>query len=175
MLEAHRQLKRVQRQQAALAELPLAQLTALTANISRDPKKGQPFTAQQFLMFGDREKTEEAFTPEVAATALALRHEDKLPSVLLTVWPQLVECSTTNAKPPAVRALHSDDDRVWVLAPQFERDGNVRGGLVAVRGQISGPVVLRELDRPLLRHCLKLPERKGFGWLESDLLLLRSQ
>jgi len=47
----------------------------------------------------------------------------------------------------------------------------VRGGLVAVRGQLSGRIVLRELDRPLIRHAVRLPARKGFGWLEADLLL----
>lgn len=175
MLEAHRQLKRVQRQQAALTEMPTAQLTAMLANVNRDPSKGKPFTAQQFLLFQEQQADGDALRPEVAAVALALRHEDCLPAIFLTVWDKVLDASRTEAKPPAVRALHNDDNTVWVLAPQFERDGHIRGGLVAVRGQISGPVLLRELDRPLLRHRLKLPERKGFGWLESDLLLVRAQ
>lgn len=175
VLEAHRHLHRIKRQQAALLELPLAQLTALTANVNRDPAKGKPFTAQDFLMFQEERPSDDRLRPEVAAVALALRNEDRLPRLLLTIWTELLEASKQDAKVPAVRALHSADEAVWVLAPRFERDGHVRGGLVAVNGRLHGPVTLRELDRPLMRHRLVLPERKGFGWLESDLLLLRAK
>lgn len=175
MLEAHRHLHRIKRQQAALLELPLAQLTALTANVNRDPAKGKPFSAADFLMFQEDRPRDDAMRPEVAAVALALRNEDRLPALFLTVWQELLEASKQAAKPPAVRALHNADETVWVLAPRFERDGHVRGGLVGVRGQLHGPVTLRELDRPLMRHRLVLPVRKGFGWLESDLLLLRAK
>jgi hypothetical protein len=44
--------------------------------------------------------------------------------------------------------------------------------LVLVKGRISGPVRLRDVDRPLLTHDLVLPERPGFGWLEAGLLLV---
>lgn len=172
MLAAHRQLRRIQRQQAGLAEMSTAQLTALTANVNRDPAKGQPFTAEDFLLFREDRKDDDDIRPEVAAVALALRNEDRLPALLLTIWPELLEAGKKSASVPRIRALHSDDDAVWVLAPRFEQDGHVRGGLVAVKGQVSGPINLRELDRPLLRHRLVLPERKGFGWLESDLLLV---
>lgn len=175
MLEAHRHLRRIQRQQAALLELPLAQLTALTANVARDPAKGKPFSASDFLMFQEERQTDDGIRPEVAAVALALRNENRLPSLLLTIWPELVEAAKQDGKPPAIRALHNADETVWVLAPRFERDGHVRGGLVAVRGQLHGPVTLRELDKPLMRHRVVLPLRKGFGWLESDLLLLRAK
>jgi hypothetical protein len=75
---------------------------------------------------------------------------------------------------PEVRALHSDDDAVWVLAPVWEATG-IRGGLVLVKGQISGSVLLRDLDRPLLTHQLQLPERPGFGWIEAGCLLLSAE
>jgi hypothetical protein len=72
---------------------------------------------------------------------------------------------------PEVRALHSDDEAVWVLAPVWEASG-IRGGLVLVRGQISGVTVLRDMDRPLLTYQLQVPQRPGFGWIEAGCLLL---
>jgi hypothetical protein len=169
VLAAYDELHQIQRQQAAIMELPIAQLTALTANINRDPKKGEPFSTEQFCFFRDKPAAD-GISGDVAAVALALRHEDRCPALVISIWPDILEASKQPGKPPPVRALHSDDDAVWVLAPTWE-GRNIRGGLVAVRGRISGPVVLRELDRPLIRHSLQLPQREGFGWLEADLLL----
>lgn len=167
-----RELRRIQREQAALAELPTAQLTALTANINRDSKKqSKPFTANDFALFQGEREDDKPFRPDVAAVALALRHEGKAPPMLLTCWQQVLASATEHCKPPSPRAWHSDDDAVWVLAPAFE-GSNVRGGLVLVRGPISGSVLLRDLDRPLLTHRVELPKRKGFGWIEAGLLLL---
>ena len=39
MHRAYRNLQRIKREQAALNELPVAQLTSLTANLNRDPSK----------------------------------------------------------------------------------------------------------------------------------------
>lgn len=171
MLRAHEELQQIQREQAALAELPIAQLTAMMANINRDPSKGKPFSTEQFCFFRPEQRSDDAFTPEVAAVALALRHEGRCPPLVIAAWSQVLEAAKQQANMPPVRALVSDDDAVWVLAPRWEA-GNVRGGLVAVRGQIDGTVELKELDRPLIRHRLRLPQRKGFGWLEADLLLV---
>jgi hypothetical protein len=170
VLAAYEELQQIQRQQAAINELGVAQLTALMANVNRDPAKSQPFTTEQFCFFREQDQAAGGLSPEVAAVALALRHEDRCPPLLLTIWPDILKASKTAAKPPAVRALRSDDDAVWVLAPSWE-GRNVRGGLVVVRGQLSGRIVLRELDRPLIRHEVRLPTRKGFGWLEAGLLL----
>jgi hypothetical protein len=170
VLAAYEELQQIQRQQAAINELGVAQLTALMANVNRDPAKTQPFATEQFCFFREQQEAADGLSPEVAAVALALRHEDRCPPLLLTIWPDILKASKTTARPPAVRALRSDDDAVWVLAPRWE-GRNVRGGLVVVRGQLSGRIVLRELDRPLIRHEVRLPQRKGFGWLEADLLL----
>lgn len=170
MLRAHEELQAIQREQAGLAELPVAQLTALMANVNRDPAKSQPFSTEQFCFFRDAAKPD-GLSAEVAAVALALRHEGRCPSLVVAAWDQVLQAASEATSMPVVRALVSDDEAVWVLAPRWET-GNVRGGLVAVRGQIAGTVELHELDRPLIRHRLKLPERKGFGWLEADLLLV---
>ena len=71
MLRAWRHLHKIRRAHASLAELPIAALQALTANINRDPKKSKPFTALDFAMFRERESDDKVLTPEVAATALA--------------------------------------------------------------------------------------------------------
>lgn len=153
-------------------ELPVAQLTALMANINRDPKKSKPFTTAQFCLFGEeREEDRQAvFAPEVAAVALALRHEQLAPALLLTVWPQVLASSSEAAKVPSVRALRTDDEAVWVLAPRWE-GANIRGGLVLVRGAIRGSLHLRDLDRPLLTYDVRIPERSGYGWIEAGTLL----
>lgn len=172
MLEAYGHLQRLERRKAALQELPVAQLTALTANLNRDSKKSpKPFSAHDFAIFQERKEVQSQFPPEVAAIALELRHEGCVPELLLTVWPELVRCATSSAKVPPVRAFRSDDDAVWVLAPVWEGQ-NCRGGLVLVRGRIHGTVVIRDIDRPLLSYRLRVPQRPGYGWIEAGLLLV---
>lgn len=153
-----------------MAELPLASLQALTANISRDPKKGKPFTPLDFCLFRDEEK-EAGLSAEVAAAALSLRHEGKAAPILLAAWTQILASANKSAKVPAIRALHSDDDAVWVVCPQWEGK-NVRGGLVAVSACRHGIVRLRDVDRPLMTYDLVIPHRQLAGWLEGGLLLV---
>lgn len=170
VLAAHEQLQQIRRENAALAELPVAQLTAMLGNVHRDPAKSQPFTTEQFCFFREPTKPD-GISPEVAAVALALRHEERCPPLVVAIWDQVLQAAKPDVSMPPVRALCSDDGACWVLAPRWEA-GNVRGGLVTVRGAIAGTVEFYELDRPLIRHRLKLPQRKGFGWLEADLLLV---
>jgi len=169
------ELHRIRRDQAATQELPVAQLAAMLANIHRDSKKqAKPFALLDFCLFRENDQPDDTLSAEVAAVALDLRHEGRCPALLLTIWPQVLAAAAEGTKMPSVRALHTADDAVWVLAPKWEGP-HVRGGLVLVRGQISGSVVLRELDRPLLTHRLKLPSRQGFGWLETGLLLVSEE
>lgn len=171
VLSAWRELQRIKRDELALAELPVAALAALTANINRDPKKGQPFKPQDFALFGQEQQPKAQLPPEVAATALALRHEGKAPPILLAAWHAILASATDQAKVPSVRALASDDGRVWVLCPVWEGK-NVRGGLVGVTGFGHGSFVLRDIDRPLATYVLQVPKRPLAGWLESGLLLV---
>lgn len=174
MLQAWRELQRIRREAAQLQEMPVAQLAALLANVNRDPKKGKPFSLQDFQLFAGEQKAERRLSAEVAAVALALKHEDKAPPLLVSVWNEVLSSAADGTRMPAVRALHSDDDAVWILAPTWEATG-IRGGLVLVRGQISGTRTLRDLDRPLLTHQLQIPERAGFGWIEAGCLLLLAE
>ena len=170
MLRAWKQLHKIRRDNAALAELPIAALQALTANINRDPKKSKPFTALDFAMFRERESDHKVLSPEVAATALALRAEKKDAPILLAAWDKVLASATTTAKIPEVRALHSDDNQIWILCPTWEGK-NVRAGLIAVADHIFGVVRLRDIDRPLTTYSLTIPDRRTFAWLETGLLL----
>lgn len=170
MLRAWKQLHKIRRDNAALAELPIAALQALTANINRDPKKSKPFTPLDFAMFRERESDDKVLTPEVAATALALRAEKKDAPILLAAWDKVLASATTSAKIPEVRALHSDDNQIWILCPTWEGK-NVRAGLIAVADHIFGVVRFRDIDRPLTTYSLNIPDRRTFAWLETGLLL----
>lgn len=175
VLRAWSALERLHRKQLALSELPVAQLVMLTANLNRDPKKSaQPFQLQDFCLFKEESEGSQVLPPAAAHVALALRHEGQLPQVLLSVWKEILASAQGVPKEPPVRALASDDRTVWAVAPSWEGK-NIRGGVVAVDGRPRGPVVLRDIDRPLLTYRVKVPERKGFGWVEVGCLLLAAE
>lgn len=154
-----------------MAELSTAQLTALMANINRDPKKSKAFEAKDFCIFReDRQEAKGQLPPEVAAVALDLHHQKRLPAIVLCAWQEVLKSAKDGVRSPEVKALHSDDEKVWVLAPSWE-GANIRGGLVAVHGQLSGVVKVRDLDRPLAVYEVVLPVREKAGWLEANLLL----
>ncbi|MFZ9960487.1 MAG: hypothetical protein ACO3GP_08850, partial [Candidatus Limnocylindrus sp.] len=94
--------------------------------------------------------------------------------LLIAVWPQILASVKPDVKPPETRALVSEDEKVWVLAPKWE-GSNCRGGLVLVGDRIHGEVLLRDIDRPLLKHRLILPLRGGMGWAEGQSLLLAAE
>lgn len=171
VLNAWKALQKLKREEMALQELPIASLCALTANINRDPKKGKPFAPADFALFREREEQTAQLSPEVAAVALALRHEDKAPPILLTAWTEVLASATESAQVPPVRALRSDDGRVWVLAPSWE-GRNIRGGLVMTSGCAHGHFVLRDIDRTLATYVVQVPKRPLAGWLEAGLLLV---
>lgn len=172
MLQAWEQLQRIRRDQAALIELPVAQLTSLMANINRDSKKApQPFSLQDFTLFWrDPSKEEAAFPPLAAAVALALRHEGKLPPVLIGVWPAVLAAAGKAPHPPKLRALISDDGEVALLAPVLE--GKHFRGLLAVSTYPAGGVVkLRDVDRPLISYTVQLGASDHFSYVVSGELV----
>jgi hypothetical protein len=173
VLSAWRHLQRIRRDNAALHELPIAALQALTANLHRDTtKRAKPYEHTDFQLFrnSDDEAEQASLSPEVAAVALALRAEGKDAPILLAAWDRVLSSATPHAKPPSIRALHSDDRQVWIVCPTWE-GRNIRGGLVAVGDAIHGPALLRDVDRPLATYRVVLPDRRTFAWLESGLLL----
>ena len=158
-------------------EAPIASLQALTANLNRDPKKTKPFTTADFMMFRDSDadqKEKAVLPPAVAAAMLELRHRGELSSLLMVAWPQAVASATKEAKPPEILALHSDDRKVWVVAPAWE-GRNLRGGLVAVNGSCHGVVRVRDILKPLMVYDLMVPQRSAAAWLEAGLLLVQAE
>jgi hypothetical protein len=171
VLAAWRHLHKIRRDHAALQELPVAALQAMTANINRDPKKTKPFTALDFAMYRERDVDDKVLPPQVAATVLALRAERKDAPILLAAWDKVLASADGSATPPAVRALHSDDRMAWIVCPSWEGK-NIRAGLIAVGDAISGTVTVRDVDRPLAIYTVTIPDRRTFAWLESNLLLV---
>lgn len=172
VLGAWRHLQRIRRNDAALQELPIAALQALHANINRDTKKrSKPFTANDFTIFQREDTNAKVLSAEVAATAMALRAERKDAPILLAAWDKVLASATTDAAPPAIRALRSDDEAVWLLCPSWEGK-NIRAGLIAVGDAVHGRIKLRDVDRPLATYTVEVPDRRTFAWLEAGVLLL---
>ena len=170
VINAYNHLQEIRKDQVALLEYPIAQLSTLTANINRDAKhRKQPFELQDFLLF-TQSTDEQSIRPEAGAAALTMRATGQpLPSVLYGVWPDIVQAAQQCKKPPLIRALISDCQTVALLAPSREHD-NWRG-LLAVTQQPSGNVItLHDHDRPLLKYKLRLPEMSGGYVMDRELL-----
>ena len=169
---AYKYLQEIKRDDAAMRELPIAQLATLTANINRDSKKGKPFNIHDFTLFHERDLTE-GFPADAAMVAVALRRERKLPDVLIGVWPQLINAAKEGHKMPEVRALVSDDLTVGLLAPK--PNGKDWSGLLAVsQHPPDGWVVLRDIDRPLLTYRLRLARSEHAAYVSDHETLLAS-
>lgn len=151
-------------------ELPIAQLSALTANINRDSKKTKPFKISDFRLFHDHDPSE-GFPSDAAMVAIALRREQKLPDVLIGVWPQLLHAARGSAEMPRVRAFISDDLSVGLLAPK--PNGKDWNGLLAVsQHPPDGWIVLRDIDRPLLTYKLRLARSEHTAYVSDHETLL---
>lgn len=167
MRQAWESWQAIQRQRAHLAEVPIAQLTALLRNVNT--VSGQPAQPVDFLLF-DRPEPDRQFSAEVAATLLALEQEGRSDALLRVVWQQVKAAADPAARVPAIRAWRSDCGDVWLLAPVQQGD-TVRAGLVAVGACNPGTVTMRDVDRPLLAYQVTIPDRPHGGWFEAGLLL----
>ena len=154
-------------------ELPIAQLASLTANINRDSKRSpKPFTLEDFALFYERDKTE-GFPEQAALVALSLRREQRMPSVLIGVWPQLLEAAKGANGMPQIRALISDDNSVALLAPKAEGK-HWRGLLAVTQYPPKGEVILRDLDRPLLTYSVQLGATDHSSYVSGGELVMAS-
>lgn len=176
VLSAQRQLQELQRQELELAELQGAQISSLLFNINRDQKKSKATSHRdwQFFRRADSHDDADQLPAVVAHVCLALRHEQRLPPVLLGIWREVVARSKVPAELPQIRALISEDQQVVVVAPTWE--GQHLRGFLAAKGQAGGALVqLRDVDRPLLRYGLQLPARLAAVHYEAGVLLLNQQ
>ena len=152
-------------------ELPIAQLTSLTANINRDSKRSpKPFTLQDFALFYQQDQSQ-GFPPEAGMVALSLHREERLPSVLIAVWPEVLSAAKQATSMPDIRALISEDDSVALLAPQPE--GRHWRGLLAVsQYPPKGKIILRDIDRPLLTYAVQLGKTEHSTYVSSGELVM---
>ena len=156
-----------------MLELPIAQLASLTANINRDTRRTpKPFTLQDFALFYKSDKTE-GFPPQAAMVAMSLRRENRMPDVLIGVWPQLLAAVKQATSMPPIRALISDDDTVALLAPKQEGK-HWRGLLAVTQYPAEGQIVLRDVDRPLLTYSVQLGKTGHSSYVTDQELVLAS-
>ena len=166
-MRAHQELQRIQRDRALLAEVPIAQLTASFINANKS--EGKALDWRDCAFFADPAE-DVGILPEVAASIMALHYERKAAPILLAAWPDVVKAAKPDTKTPSVRALVDDQQEVWLIAPQWE-NGCIRAGLAAVGRMVSGPLLLRDVDRPLVSYMVTLPERQAAGWIEGRVLV----
>lgn len=173
VLAAQRQLRELQRQELELAELQGAQLCSLLYNINRDRNKGKASTYRDWQFFGRGAERDEAdqLPAVVAHVCLALRHEQRLPSLLLGIWLEVLRRAKEPAATTEIRALISTDQQVVIVAPCWE--GQHLRGFLAVKGTAPNAVVqVHDIDRPLMRYALQMPSRLAPVHYEAGVLLL---
>lgn len=174
MWAALRTMERQRLEEAAIAAEPMARFAWLYFNAHRGEKQ-QPLPLEQFRVYAmpnEDAQVEAGISAEAAAAVVSLANDGKVPPYVLGAWGEVQKVA--NARPieaPSPRLLRSDDGMVSVVAPRFV-DRGVRGGLVGVGGIVSGEVVVRDIDRPLLTWKVVVPRRAAAGWVEANLLLL---
>jgi len=172
VLNSHAQVQSIKLKQLQEFDLPFARFQSLFFNSKRDSKT-KPFEFDTFLTYrAPNQDTSKQITAATAAVLLSLQAEEHLHPLLLACWQDVLSSATEHEPMPDVRALVSEDEQVWVIAPQWE-GANIRG-LVCVGDYIHGPILLRDIDRSLMTYKLNLPHRPAAaaGWLESGLLLV---
>lgn len=176
VLAAYHQLKALQRAELQLQELQGAQISSLLFNINRDQKKAKATSHRDWCFFAADEQIDEAdaLPALVAHVCLALRHEGKLPPLLVGIWRDVIKQAKGSVKLPEVRALVNAERSVVLVAPLWE--GQHLRSFVAAKGHQGGELVeLQDLDRPLLRYRFKLPERIMPVHFEAGVLLLNQE
>jgi hypothetical protein len=173
VLKAITEMRRMQREAAAIAEEPVARFQWRYFNGHRS--EGTPeMPVEQFRCFltDAAPQGSGGLSGKAAAAVMALANAGQCPPYVLPAWGEVM--ATVNRQPvdaPECRLLQTEDGQLSVIAPQFLEVG-IRGGLVAAGEEISGEVVLSDVDRPLLTWRVIVPERKGSGWIEAEMLLL---
>ena len=157
VLSAWTALQEEKRKHYHLAGLQVAELTSLLFNINRDPKRGKATSRDDWALFAKEEIDEADELPSVVAhVCLALRHEQRLPALLLGIWPDVVKRSDTPGEIPEIRALVNADSSVVLVAPEWE--GRSIRAFLALKGRKRGEVVeLVDIDRPMMSYSVQLP------------------
>lgn len=173
VLRSWEHAQRIEHRTLTRAEAPLAQFQALFCNANRDPKS-KAFTAEEFRIYRPPASRDTQITAPTAAALLSLHQDARLHPLLYACWAEALHAATDTAPAPPLRALVSDDNAVWLVAPVWEGE-NARG-LVCVAEALWGAVVLRDIDKPLITYRFEIPRRAGAaaGWIAAGHLLVRA-
>lgn len=149
-------------------EYPSAQLSKLIfqANFKTD---GPPKQIDDFLIFREEDQSQ-AFPPEAAAAAMALRMRvpSQCPQIIESIWPAVTKAASQNNKEVPVKAFRSKCGNVWILAPKIG-DGKI-SGVIAVSMAISGIVSLYDVDRQFFSVAVKLKSRRENSYIAEGTL-----
>ena len=172
VLAALDELNELERIHYGNLELGAAQVASILYNVNIDSKKGKAKSVHDFLFFRKEEEAEQddLLPADVANACVALRHEEKLPPLLVGIWSHVLQRASADREVPSIRCMASEDETVVVIAPTWEGD-NIRGFLAA-KGWAGGEVVeLIDSDRPLLSYRVKLPSKIQMIHYEAGVLL----
>ena len=169
VLAAWRNKQRIEQERMALEEMPIASLTALTANINRDDsKRKEPFGIVDFLLFADSDRESKGLlAAKTAETMLDLRRQYRLPDYMLAAWGEVVKSARAGTKLPECKALADETSTIWIINPRIKQRG-IHCGLIGVHGVWQGTVRVADIDRPLIFYDVILPNRKAAGWFAYD-------
>ena len=153
VLEALEEGHELRRQELHQQELPVANLTALTANLNRDPKKNKAgYTVADFAFFAD-EQDLNLPDAEAAAAYMALVEQKQLPAWALFCFKEFAQRGDQVNPPQPLAAIGKN---VVLLAPK-QKNGGLEGLLVA-RSEASGTQV--EVTLAGYNFTLAIPEFK---------------
>lgn len=144
-------------------ELPIAQNTALHANMNRDPKKQRkPYSALDFCMFVDREQ----YKPEALAAAAYMRliEDNRLPPWALFCIADFKHAEPALRSAEEVAIIH---ESFILLAPVPIEGGWT--GLMLAEGAISNSTIhVTYEDEP---WAISIPKLDGFTVATSNVEL----
>ena len=133
------------------AELPVANLTALTANLNRDVKKNRtPYKVTEFCFYADREDRND---PDAinAAAYMALLKDGKIPAWALYIYPDMKSNAGDTAPPDDLAAIGQD---FLLIAPQPVNGG--MEGLLLAKQRVAGELILVKVGNTSVR--VRVPE-----------------
>lgn len=146
--------QKFRRQSLHEQEITTANLTALTANINRDPKKQRTaYKVSDFCFYGDGEEENRPDAP-AASSYHRLLKEGKLPSWALFVFDSFKGEGDAEDAPEPVAAI---GDGVIVLAPEPKAGG--LEGLLLATAKASGKTMPISIDG--VRANIMVPEFEG--------------
>ena len=135
-------------------ELPVANLTALTANMNRDPKKVRtPYKLTDFCFFADQKDKNDP-DAEPAAAYMKLLEDGAIPGWALFVYPDMKVNGSACSPPEPLAAIAEG----FILLAPVPKNGGMEGLMLATSA-VSG----QEIEVKIGGHAVRVqvPEFDG--------------